>query len=114
MSETKSELVSVADEYRAQIQSSSLLLASVSQTLTAVLDQVRAGNLAGLKDIAKKHGELETALGRAHETERKFNEWQRRQSGALADGEIDFDAVRDEIGRRLDRLRDVGGAGGPS
>ncbi len=49
-------------------------------------------------------------FGRAIQTlfdERKKVEQQaERESGALATGEIDFDAARAEIGRRLARLRD--------
>ena len=86
------------------------LLSSVRSTLADLLLDVQTGGFGAVKDLVGKQSELEQALRRAMETEQKFNDWQAKQRGEHAPDEIDFDAVRRDIGCRLDRLRDCCGA----
>ena len=86
------------------------LLTSVRGTLAELLLDVQTGGFGVIKDLVGKQSELEQALRRAMETEQKFNDWQAKQRGEHAPDEIDFDAVRRDIGCRLDRLRDCCGA----
>lgn len=81
------------------------LLRSVRTTLADLLEEVSDGHGGGLKDLAPKQAELESALRRAFEAEARWNEWQARKEGASLAGEIDFDALRQDIACRLERLR---------
>ena len=86
------------------------LLSSVRSTLADLLLDVQTGGFGAIKDLVGKQSELEQALRRAMETEQKFNDWQAKQRGELGPDDIDFDALRREIGCRLDRIRDCCGA----
>ena len=81
------------------------LLSSVRSTLADLLLDVQTGGFGAVKDLVGKQSELEQALRRAMDTEQKFNDWQAKQRGELGPDEIDFDALRRDIGCRLDRLR---------
>ena len=81
------------------------LLSSVRSTLADLLLDVQTGGFGAVKDLVGKQSELEQALRRAMDTEQKFNEWQAKQRGEHAPDEIDFDALRRDIGCRLDRIR---------
>jgi len=86
------------------------LLRAVRETLAGLLKRVAAGEEGALRDLAGKQAELESALRRVFEAEARYHEWSERNGGP-AGGGLDLDAARDEIGRRLDRLRAAGGAG---
>lgn len=88
-----------------------LLLRAVRETLADLLRQLIEGEGSGsLRELTTKQAELESALKRVFEAEAKFHDWIERIGGTAA-GTIDLDAARAEIGRRLDRLRSLGGAG---
>ena len=86
------------------------LLSSVRSTLADLLLDVQTGGFGAVKDLVGKQSELEQALRRAMETEQKFNDWQAKQRGDAPPDEIDFDALRRDIGCRLDRIRACCGA----
>lgn len=86
------------------------LLRAVRETLAGLLRQLLDGEGEPLRDLAAKQAELESALRRVFDAESRFHEWIERNGGA-AEGVIDLDAARIEIGRRLDRLRTRGDAG---
>lgn len=111
MSETETPVEREAGALRRLIRHSEVLLDSVAETLTDLLERVRLGESTDLRTLTSKQSELETALKRAVEIERRYDEWQTARTGELRDGEIDLDAVRDEVGRRLARLRAAGDAG---
>jgi hypothetical protein len=81
------------------------LLSSVRSSLADLLLDVHTGRFGAVKDLVGKQSELEQALRRAMETEQKFNDWQAKQRGEIPPDEIDFDALRRDIGCRLDRIR---------
>ncbi len=81
------------------------LLVSVRSTLADLLAEAAEGNTTELGEIVKKHGELQTALNRVFEMEKKWNDWHAKQSAGLRPGDIDFNAVRQELSCRLARLR---------
>ncbi|MBW7922983.1 MAG: hypothetical protein H3C51_12910 [Rubellimicrobium sp.] len=87
-----------------------VLLRAVRATLADLLRQLLEGDGAALRDIVAKQAELESALKRVFEAETRYDDWMQRSSGG-GDGVLDLDAARDEIGRRLDRLRAAAGAG---
>jgi hypothetical protein len=100
---TKATIPSDNAGLREELDDARKLLTSVRRTLAGLLESVREGQ-GSLSEIVKKHGELETALTRVFQTEQKYNDWLAKRSGDLAPGEIDFEALRDEIGCRLARL----------
>lgn len=82
------------------------LLRSVRVTLAEMLEQVLDGGAGALRDIAAKHGELESALRRAFEAETRWNDWSAKQDNAPVAGEIDLASIRENIACRLARLRE--------
>lgn len=77
------------------------------QRLGALIERLEAGDLTAAGEVPAALATLEKALGAV------FSERARRErsGGAAAEGHLDLGAARDEIGRRLARLRAVSGAG---
>ncbi len=103
MDEGQNDIAAGRSDAQRRVQQASALFASIVETLTQMLEEVRAGNTAMAKRLPGKQAELETALTRCSNLERDFNE--KHASGADA-ADIDFDAVRRDIGCRLDRIRE--------
>jgi len=85
------------------------LLTAVHREVATVLVRAREGDPAAVHELAARNGELEDALLRVMKAEQKLDEWNDRSTGHGArsrGGEIDFDAVRHEIGCRLARIRE--------
>ncbi len=98
------------DDLRQHRADAVLLMRAVRETLANLLRQLVAGEGGALRDIVGKQAELESALKRVFEAEMRYDDWMQRRGGA-GDGEFDLDEARNEIGRRLDRLRAAEGAG---
>lgn len=81
------------------------LLTAVRRTLADLLERVVEGDGGALKEAAVKQAELENALKRVFEAEQKYHERIERERGTTGPDVIDFDAIRDQIGCRLHRLR---------
>ncbi len=109
MEKALSELKELAEEHKKLIIRNRLLLKTVSDVLYDILNRVKDGQGQHLKTLVDRQSDLATVLRRADEIERKYDEWLASHTGALAAGEIDLDSLRDEIGGRLDQLRDAGG-----
>jgi len=90
---------------RKYMHDSFALLALVRSGLADLLQQILDGDVGAFKELAEKRGELEKALKRVFEAEDQFNEWYAREADQGLPGDIDFDAVREEIGCRLARIR---------
>jgi len=110
MDQTKGIPGGPGGEVRKQLDDGRVLLSAVRSSLADLLADVRGGNAGALKELATKQSELERALARVFDAEQKYNEWLARETGELVCGDIDFDAARREIGRRLSRLRECGPA----
>jgi hypothetical protein len=82
-----------------------LLLTKVRRTLADLLRAAADGEGAALGQITLKQSELESALKKVFEAEQRYHEWTRNHGGGTAD-DIDYDAIRHQIGCRLARLRD--------
>lgn len=86
------------------------VLSALAQELGTILEQVRPGDVGAMARIVRVQVDLERAVARIMEAERAWNDWNNRTGGAdgqpAAGGDIDFDAVRHEIGCRLARLRE--------
>jgi hypothetical protein len=88
----------------AQYQDAVALLGAVRKTVTTLLLDLQSGTGGDLTETVKKQRELETALGRVFDAEQKYYEWYRKHGG-YDPADIDYDAIRDQIGCRLDRIR---------
>ncbi len=85
------------------------LLTAVHREVAAILVRAREGDTGAVHELTDRNGELEDALLRVMKAEQKLDEWNDRSTGYGArsrGGEIDFDAVRHEIGCRLARIRE--------
>jgi hypothetical protein len=83
------------------------LLASVRSSLGDLLRTVESGEATGgdLKAIAEQQALLQRALEKVQDAEKKYYDWIVR-NGGHDPADIDYDAIRDQIGCRLARLRD--------
>ena len=74
-------------------------------------EAMAAGEGGSLTEAAKELVELRKWAGLAYEEQARIDKLMRDQPGGGAGRDIDFAAARDEIGRRLDRLRAAACAG---
>ena len=86
------------------------LYKDVADELARTLVAVQAGELVNLKPATHLVKELKEAFKHVMD-ERKRIDSVREQTTRHGTGTLDFDAARDEIGRRLACLRDAGGGG---
>ncbi len=87
------------------------LLSTAAQVLSIALDDFNAGRLDQASASAGYGTELRKALDKVI-GEKQCVERLRQQLGVLdPKRELDFDAARSEVGRRLARLRGAGGLG---
>lgn len=70
-----------------------------------VLAGLTAGQFGDLAQLPKLRREMMSVAKQLREAEIELDQQIRTQEGRLAEGDIDFDAVRRSIGSRLDRLR---------
>ncbi len=73
-------------------------------------ERMLEGDDVALSDITKARIALGAARTQLIEEVRKYEERTQRDRGLVADAPLDFDALRESIGSKLDRLRDPGGA----
>ncbi len=112
MSEPPTKSGVEADDVARRIALSMILFASITDTIHALLNEARDGDAAALGDILKKQGELETVLNRALAMESKLDELRTKAALNRRGGDLDTTTARDEIGRRLARIRNAAGTGG--
>ncbi|SLN59666.1 hypothetical protein [Pseudooctadecabacter jejudonensis] len=85
-----------------RIEEARQLQRNINRTLKAVLDLVESGDLGEIDKLPKQMAQLNNVFAETRKKEAEFN----GQFGTgLADGDIDFDAVRYQIGCRLRRIR---------
>ncbi len=94
------------DGLKKYLADSVVLLTSVRSGLADLLKAILEGDADSPKDLADKQADFEKALRRVFEAEDRFNDWYSKSTGDSLGGEIDFDAVRQEIGCQLARIRD--------
>jgi hypothetical protein len=81
----------------------------VVDRVEAVLDKVAAGRLGDARQTLQAVSELRAAYGILMEERAKVDKLRKQVAGVVGGSTLDLDAARDEIGRRLARLRDAGG-----
>jgi hypothetical protein len=87
------------------------LYRDVADELARTLTAVQSGDLAGLKSATQVVKELKDAFKIAMDERTRIDKLRQHTTGVIASGSLDFDAARDEIGRRLACLRDAGSGG---
>ena len=86
------------------------LFKDAADELSRALTAVQQGELATLRPATQLVKDLKEAFKHVMD-ERKRIDSVRQQTAGIAAGALDFDAARDEIGRRLACLRDAGSGG---
>lgn len=84
---------------------------SAAKVLYGLIVAAEAGDADAPKKVAAQLSVLQDLFARVRKAEEAFQE---KFGEGIQDDEIDLDAVRDEIGRRLDRIRDCSAATGVS
>ncbi|MCI2398643.1 hypothetical protein [Aliiroseovarius subalbicans] len=85
---------------------------SALQALQRVLDDLDAGAFDTVPEVSKKADAARKAMQSLFDERKRVDQARGTAPGNTAGRELDLVAARDEIGRRLARLRDIGGAGG--
>ncbi|SLN54618.1 hypothetical protein [Roseisalinus antarcticus] len=114
MTDFETDILDQTREFQALIRRSRLILSSLVNTLTDLLERAIDGDVRAVKEMPLKAAELETALRRADDIERKYLDWHAKHAGTLAAGALDLDAAREEIARRLARIHATRDAGDPA
>lgn len=82
-------------------------LREAAETLAVTVQSIKAGEFGQVKDAVDCIKGLKTAVHLAIEEGNRVEKLRKQVAGAVGTGEFDLDAARDEIGRRLARLRDA-------
>jgi len=90
------------------LASTQVTLREAAEELTRLIDQIRDGKLGEAKAAPEAVKDLKRALHAVIIGKRDAELLCKQASGTVGAGALDFDAARDEIGRRLARLRDAG------
>lgn len=85
-------------------------LREAAEGIAATVQAVRGGDLPQVKDAEAHVKALRAALQLFIEERNRVEKLRKQSAGAVGANGLDLDAARDEIGRRLARLRD--GRGG--
>ena len=86
-------------------------LEALRADLVAMQARLKDGDVAAVKDSHKTVTEIRHWMRIAMELEMDFAKRQQKQAGIVGSYAIDFDAARDRVRCRLDRLRACRGAG---
>lgn len=84
-------------------------LREAAESLAVTVQSIKSGEFGKVKDAVDCIKGLKTAVHLAIEEGNRVEKLRKQVAGSVGTGEIDLDAARDEIGRRLARLRDAGG-----
>ena len=79
-----------------------------AEDLVRARRELRAGRMDEVKAAVQAVKDLKAALHLVMEERARVEKLRRQVGGVGPDHALDFDAARDEIGRRLARLRDAG------
>ncbi len=95
--------MAIAEKTAAErIEEARRLQKEIGDTLNAVLDLVKQGDFQDITLLPRQMSRLTDAIADVRKKEAEFND---RFRTGLAEGEIDFDQIRREIGCRLGRIR---------
>ncbi len=89
------------------LQQSETALEDILAAFDLISERILEGEDVSLADITKARIALGQARTQLIEEVRKYEERIARDRGLVADAPLDFDALRESIGRKLDRIRDA-------
>jgi len=84
------------------------LLREAAEELARVLKRIRAGQVDEVKATPALTRNVKDAFELVQLERSRFDKLRKQVAGTVGTRELDFDAARLEIGRRLARLRDAG------
>jgi len=82
-----------------------------AEELVLAVNRIKAGDYDKVKDAAQAIRDLKTAFFLAIDERNRVEKLRKQVVGAVGTGELDLDAARNEIGRRLALLRSAGEGG---
>lgn len=85
------------------------LFDDIAAALAEALRRLKAGEFGEAREIAKQISDVRAAYKLALEERTRVAKLRKDEAGIVYDYALDFDAARDEICRRLARLRGAGG-----
>jgi hypothetical protein len=87
------------------------LYRETAEELVRAVRVIRAGRADDVKAATQAVKDLRSALQMVMEERTRVEKLRRQVAGTVGAGTLDLDAARDEVGRRLARLRDAGPGG---
>ncbi|MBM9595216.1 hypothetical protein [Roseitranquillus sediminis] len=75
------------------------------QALGALIQRIESGDLGARTEVQQTATDVRKAMQTFFDERKKIEDQLRRDTGVVHAVALDFNAARDEIGRRLDRLR---------
>ncbi|SPH17616.1 hypothetical protein DEA8626_01140 [Defluviimonas aquaemixtae] len=87
------------------------LLGALIAEIDAAMERLKRNQFDELKEATRSCRDLRQALLMVFEERAKVAKLDKLEAGVAYDYALDLDAARDEIGRRLARLRDAGDGG---
>jgi len=84
------------------------LFRETAEELIRAVNKIRAGQTDEVKTAVGAVRDLKAAFQLVMDERTRVDKLRKQVAGAVRGSELDFDAARDEIGRRLARLRDAG------
>ncbi len=93
------------------MQATEDLYRETAEELMRGLQLIRAGTFDKVTSVPAAVRDLKAAFQLVMEERTRFEKLRKQTAGAIGNGQLNFDAARDEIGRRLARLRDAGSGG---
>lgn len=88
-----------------------VLYRTAAEVFALVIEEAKAGEAKAARDAQAYAKEFRAALQTALQERQKVETLRKQDAGIAYDYALDFGAARDEIGRRLARLRAAGSGG---
>ncbi len=95
----------------AMLSEALLLYRTAAEVFATVIEEAKSGDAKAAREAQGYAKEFQKALLTAMQERQKVEQLRKQDAGIAYDYALDFDAARDEIGRRLARLRAAGGGG---
>ena len=83
-------------------------LKEAAHDLASAVQAIKAGRFEQIKDATTSIRDLKAAVSLANDERNRVEKLRKQVAGELGPGQLDLDAARVEVGRRLARLRDAG------
>ncbi len=90
-----------------RIKEARRLFRTIGETLNTVIELMKAGDLKDIDMLPRQMSRLTDALA---DVRRREAEFEATFKDSVREGDIDFDDLRREVGRRLGRIRTNAGA----